>query len=106
MTPGKIGILSTWQTVCGIADFTANYVNGLEALGHKAHVVPIDRDAHRFLSRRELAAEFERLGELLTEFDIVHIQHEFGFFTGAYGIYESIDTLIAYFERRPALDVV
>jgi glycosyltransferase involved in cell wall biosynthesis len=91
VTLSKIGILSTWKTVCGIADFTANYVNGLEALGYSAQVVPIDREAQRYLSRRELAADFERLGELLTEFDVVHVQHEFGFFAGAYGIYESID---------------
>jgi glycosyltransferase involved in cell wall biosynthesis len=91
MAPGRVGILSTWQTVCGIADFTANYIRALEAVGHGAEVVPIDRDAQRFLSRRELSADYERLGELLTDFDIVHIQHEFGFFAGAYGIYESID---------------
>jgi glycosyltransferase involved in cell wall biosynthesis len=91
MNPGRVGILSTWNTVCGIADFTANFINGLQACGREADVVPIDRAAHRYFSRKELAAEFDALGERLASYDIVHIQHEFGFFMGEYGMYESLD---------------
>lgn len=91
MSTGTVGILSTWKTVCGIADFTANYRAGLEQIGCHADVVPIDRDAHRYLSRRELSSEFDALAEKLAAFDVVHVQHEFGFFMGEYGMYESLD---------------
>ena len=87
---GSIGILSTWRTVCGIANFTADYHAGLAELGHQADIVPIDRDSLRQLARRELGAAFDDLAEQLCAFDIVHIQHEFGFFLGSYGMNDSI----------------
>lgn len=91
MNLGRIGILSTWKTTCGIADFTASYAGVIERLGRLVEVIPIDRDANKYLSRTELATEFETLAERLSDFDVVHIQHEFGFFMGAYGMVESVD---------------
>lgn len=88
---GRIGILSTWKTACGIADFTANFASTIEKLGQEVEVVPIDRDANKYLSRAELTTEFQELAERLSTYDVVHIQHEFGFFTGAYGLVESVD---------------
>lgn len=91
MNLGRIGILSTWKTTCGIADFTATYISVIERLGRHVEVIPIDRDANKYLTRAELASEFETLAERLSDFDVVHIQHEFGFFMGAYGMVESVN---------------
>ena len=62
---GSIGILSTWRTVCGIANFTADSTPVSQRLGHQADIVPIDRDSLRHLARRELGAAFDDLAEQL-----------------------------------------
>jgi len=91
MAIGRVGVLSTWDTICGIADFTSDYVKAVTKSGLDVEVVPLDRDAQRYLSRNELRDDFGRLAKELRAFDVVHVQHEFGFFAGSYGIYESID---------------
>lgn len=86
----RIVQVSTWDTACGIAHYTGFLREALEARGHDVTVVPIDRDEARYLARRELRGHFGALAERIPESDVVHIQHEFGFFGGRYGYGTSV----------------
>ena len=90
MTARSVLFLSTWQTECGIASFTASLRDALEDLGVECAVRPIDRRAISYLTRRELADYFREATAAGADFDIVHLQHEFGFYGGAYGYRASI----------------
>jgi FkbM family methyltransferase len=80
----KVSQVSTWKVQCGIAEYTELLCRGLEHHGVAWEVVPIDREHAGYLAKRELSAYFERLGEELHDADVVHIQHEFAFFSGGY----------------------
>src|SRR5205807_4091229 len=80
----RIAQVSTWQTHCGIAGYTELLTDALRELGVEVEVAPIDRSATRYLSRPELRGYFDQLADGVEGADLVHIQHEFGFFSGAY----------------------
>ncbi len=82
--------VSTWDIVCGIADYTRHLRSGLEANGVSCEITAIDRDEWRYLPRRELAERFSRLAQDLPQADVVHIQHEFGLFAGSYDYLVSV----------------
>jgi FkbM family methyltransferase len=86
----KITQVSTWRTQCGIAGYTELLCRGLAEHGVESDVVAIDREATRDLSVRELREHFEQLGEQLRDAELIHIQHEFGFFAGSYHFRASI----------------
>jgi glycosyltransferase involved in cell wall biosynthesis len=91
MSQLTVGLLSTWDTVCGIADFSSALRNALVDRGINVGVVRIDRQELALMSRSELTEEFVRLSRALGEYDVAHIQHEFGFFLGSYGMPASIN---------------
>jgi glycosyltransferase involved in cell wall biosynthesis len=81
--------VSTWDTACGIAMYTASLRAGLERHGVATDVVSIDRDLITHLSRSELTDYFVALAAQARPDDVVHVQHEFGFFAASYGMPES-----------------
>jgi FkbM family methyltransferase len=80
----KVAHLSTWQTQCGIAEYTGFLTDALSTTGVESEVVEIDREHAAYLSKTELRAYFDELTERFADADLVHIQHEFGFFSGSY----------------------
>lgn len=76
----RVAHVSTWDTECGIARYTQYLKQGLERVGVDGDVVAIDRDRTRYLARRELRHYYSGLAEQLHDSDLIHIQHEFGFF--------------------------
>jgi FkbM family methyltransferase len=86
----KVVQVSTWQVQCGIAAYTEHLCRGLSDHGIEWDVAPIDRELTRYMSRRELREYFAELSDHFDGADIVHIQHEFGFFAGAYHYRESV----------------
>lgn len=91
MSQLSVGMLTTWQTICGIADFSASLRAALIAQGVDVSIVPIDRDELAFLSKAELLEAFVESAHRLSDYDVAHIQHEFGFFLGSYGMPASIN---------------
>jgi len=82
--------VSTWQVQCGIAGYTELLCRGLAEHGVDWDVAPIDRGELGYLSRRELRGYFDELAQRFADADVVHIQHDFGFFAGSYHFRASV----------------
>ncbi|HVE94046.1 MAG TPA: glycosyltransferase [Acidimicrobiales bacterium] len=92
--------VSTWDTACGIADYTSSLRTALEASGVECEVWAIDRTETKYLSRAELTEYFSDLAQTAaTGYDVVHVQHEFSFFAGEYGVRTSVDNLALVLQR-------
>jgi glycosyltransferase involved in cell wall biosynthesis len=90
MTRSDVLLVSTWKTPCGIADYTATLRGALEAAGIDCEVAVIDRAAIDQMSRSELTEHFVDFSRQLSGHEIIHIQHEHGFFAGSYGLPASL----------------
>jgi glycosyltransferase involved in cell wall biosynthesis len=86
----KVTQVSTWQVQCGIAGYTEFLCQALERRGVSCDVVPIDRTHAAYLAQPELRDYFDALGHRLSGAELVHIQHEFGFFSGSYHFRSSV----------------
>ena len=88
----SFGILSSYPpTACGLATFTAALANGLSANGARVHVVRL-ADDHRSAIERVVGelvngspASVAAAAELLNQFDVAVIQHEYGLYGGPDG---------------------
>jgi glycosyltransferase involved in cell wall biosynthesis len=70
----KINLFTSWQVRCGIADYTAHLVEGLQQLSNiQITVVPFDRRTHP-------RADYVRWGQAMNTGDVAHVQHEYSFF--------------------------
>lgn len=87
----KVAQVSTWKVRCGIATYTQNLVDGLSQVGQACDVVPIERQLLKYMSRAELKEYFINLAASLNGYDVIHVQHEFGFFGASYSLKESIE---------------
>jgi glycosyltransferase involved in cell wall biosynthesis len=88
----SFGILSSYPpTACGLATFTAALANGLSANGARVHVVRVADDDRSTTERvvGELVngspASVAAASELLNQFDVAVIQHEYGLYGGPDG---------------------
>jgi glycosyltransferase involved in cell wall biosynthesis len=81
----SVAMVTTWQTQCGIADYASDLSAALLDGGAACGTVAVDRQRMRYMTEAELHAEFAGLAERAGGHDVVHVQHEYGFFAGAYG---------------------
>lgn len=72
--------LSTYNEVCGVSDYLKNYLISLEKLGHTNEVFPIDLTID---SVDKANIYYDKFIEKSKNYDLVHIQHTWGFW--AYG---------------------
>ncbi len=87
----KVLHLSTWRQRCGIADFAESIVTHLTRQGVESEVFPLSTPALKYAMTPELRSDYDRAVRMAADFDLVHIQHEFGFFAGAGGLFEAIE---------------
>lgn len=82
----KVIQVSTWNVPCGIASYTKALVEGMSKHGLEWEVLSIDRQQLKYMSRNEIKFYFDSYADKLlsSHYDIIHIQHEFGFFAGPY----------------------
>jgi glycosyltransferase involved in cell wall biosynthesis len=80
----KILHLSTWKERCGIATYTEQLVDSLNQLGISNDVYPVDRMKLSYFSLPEIKDHYRIFCERAQAFDLIHIQHEHGFFHGSY----------------------
>jgi glycosyltransferase involved in cell wall biosynthesis len=90
----KVFQVSTWNIPCGIAGYTKGLINGISEHGIECEVLPIDRQQIKYMSRNEVNLHFDSYAEkmLIASPDIIHLQHEFSFFAGSYGLNLSMST--------------
>jgi glycosyltransferase involved in cell wall biosynthesis len=81
----SVAMVTTWQTQCGIADYASDLSAALAGAGVASDTVAIDRQRMRYMTEAELHREFAALAARAQGHDVVHVQHEYGFFAGAYG---------------------
>jgi glycosyltransferase involved in cell wall biosynthesis len=76
----KVLLLSTWGEACGIAGYAAHLAAELRRGGTTVDVFAVERERQRYMTRIERRAHFETFLRRARDYDVVHIQHEFGFF--------------------------
>ncbi len=72
----KISFYTSWQKQCGIADYSCQFKAALDKTGAAVTIVPVGRKKGVF--------DLIRLGKMMNDADIAHIQHEFSFFANAF----------------------
>ncbi|MTJ08640.1 glycosyltransferase [Anabaena sp. UHCC 0204] len=95
----KVVQISTWNVPCGIAGYTKGLLNGIKEHQVECDVIPIDRQALKYMPILEMKEYFISLTDRLDSYDVIHIQHEFSFFAGSYGMNESIE-MFSYFIKK------
>jgi glycosyltransferase involved in cell wall biosynthesis len=78
--PLKVLHLSTWKVPCGIASYCANLVKSLNAEGIVNDVHPLKPHEWQTYLPQDVEAWQAEIVEKARHFDLVHIQHEHGFF--------------------------
>ena len=86
----RVAMISTWESHCGIATYTRALREQLLELGIECDVIAIDRTKVRYLARQEMKPYFRELAERAAGYDLVHVQHEHGFFGGAHPMATSV----------------
>jgi glycosyltransferase involved in cell wall biosynthesis len=76
----KVLHVSTWKIRCGIAACTESLVENLAPLGVESHTYPISPYDVHVMVREDLQALFRDARRAAQSCDLVHVQHEFGFF--------------------------
>lgn len=87
----KVIFLSSWNTLCSISYHTKNVIEQLQAMGYECEVFGIDIDTMKSFSLQGLKNYFNPFFDKIKNFDLVHIQHEHSFFSGALGIEASYE---------------
>ncbi|MBI3866514.1 MAG: glycosyltransferase [Planctomycetia bacterium] len=82
--------VSTWKRRCGIAGFTESVVDHLARAGVENDVCPLDLPALRTLTSAEFLDDMDRMAGMARGYDLIHVQHEFSFFTGSGQGFETI----------------
>lgn len=72
--------LSTWNRPCGIATYCGNLVRSLDSLGIRNDVYPLEPHLWRTYTTGDIADLQADITEQARRYDVVHIQHEHGFF--------------------------
>jgi glycosyltransferase involved in cell wall biosynthesis len=73
--------LSTWREKCGVAGYTEDLVNALNEQGVVNDVFPLRASGRALRLFAEVRAELDRFCLRAQDYDLVHVQHEFSFFT-------------------------
>jgi glycosyltransferase involved in cell wall biosynthesis len=73
--------VSTWKTRCGIANYTETLVNQLARRGIDSDVFPLATHEMHTMVESDLTALVAAIGQRARDSDLVHLQHEFGFYS-------------------------
>lgn len=72
--------ISSWNIPCGIANYCQDFVEALNAYGFENQVAPIDLHQFDAMSPSNLPRWADSFVQSAEGFNLVHIQHEHGFF--------------------------
>jgi len=82
----RILFLSTHGLYCGISSYTKNLSDNLKKIGHETHIYEIpDKTSFQYYSKDEVKEFFDAFIAKAKEFDVVHIQHEYGLYEAGRG---------------------
>jgi hypothetical protein len=96
--PAKIGMISSWGQVCGIAQYTENLVAALKSLGHEVQVIankpyePITHPDEPYVHRLwevegrtgKKHFDYDQAFAILKQCDITHVQSESALYAQTY----------------------
>lgn len=89
---------TTWNQRCGVADFAANIIDQLDRLGIENEIFPVPTHETKLMTRTELLDFLRLFPQRAEAFDLVHIQHQNGFFAGSDGIAEAVENFVQVLE--------
>lgn len=95
----KIAQISSWNVPCGIAGYTKGLVNGILENGVTCTIIPIEEQKLKYMTKDEIKEYFQSYTRQLIDYDIIHIQHEFSFFAGSYGLNGSITNFHSFLKE-------
>lgn len=75
--------ITPWREPCGIAGYAESLVRGLEQRGIQSSVLANNARQWRYFVGRDSKHFFDAVARAATDHDVVHIQHEWSFFTGS-----------------------
>ena len=103
MTERSVLLVSTWRMPPGpaVRDYTAELKRRSTISGCETEIFPIDREELSSFTTADLKDYFARVADAARDHDLVHIQHEHGFFAGPYGYRVSTD-VFGSLAGRPA----
>ena len=73
--------VSTWKTRCGIANYAETLADQLSRHGIVSEAFPISPHDMRTMVASDVALLVRSIGERAQAFDLVHLQHEFSFYS-------------------------
>lgn len=82
----KISLYTSWDSKCGIADYSSQFKAALEKLGTSVEIVPV--------GRRKGILDSIRLGKMMNAADIAHVQHEYSFFANAFMVRSFVNCVL------------
>jgi glycosyltransferase involved in cell wall biosynthesis len=90
---------TTWKTACGIAGYAESLITALSGQGVINEVRPIDRVGMRNMACSEWRRDLAALCEQARQHDVVHLQHEYSFFTTLSSLRDSNVNFLTTLER-------
>lgn len=100
----KVYHVATVNEVCGIGDYARHLMHALAKYGVESIPVPIRWGEHKYMSRSEMHRLYEDIANALPPKSVVHLQLEFGFFCGAYGMELAFELMDEFFDRLHRAD--
>src|SRR5262245_11279194 len=102
--PIRVLHYGTCKETCGIADYTASLVAALDHENIRSTIHPVERRALKYMSNAEIRQRITRFCQRARSYDLVHVQHEFSFFTNGRGpITRSLSHFAALLRQLRAL---
>ncbi len=82
--------VSIWNHRCAIADFTEHIVRHLADHQIASEVFPLDAAELRHLTTAEFLSKMDCCAQRAAGFDLIHVQHHFGLYSGTGGLHGSL----------------
>jgi glycosyltransferase involved in cell wall biosynthesis len=92
----KVSLYTSWQTKCGVADYSCSLKAALERTGAAVEIVPVPA--------RKWIPDIMRLGGLMNSGDVAHVQFEYSFFSSTFPIISGVNCCL--FLRRISVPAV
>src|SRR5579885_1641592 len=81
----KVLHFTTWREKCGIGGYAEGLIDALNARNVTNQVYPLRYRERKYLTTAEIRADLLEMCRQAEAFDLVHLQHEFGFYADASG---------------------
>lgn len=97
--------ITNYHDRCGIADYAEHLAKALQPFEMDLIPLPIRWKDHKYMTEGDLIRHYDSIADQVPTGGIAHIQHEFGFFSGRFGMDKSLAIFGRLLERLDARGV-